>query len=296
MRSFFMREAVQASVVQHRPAEKQERQANIDFILATLADEAKSGAELVVFPEVGITNFFRHGPGGMRDLWETASITLDSPEIEVVRDAARRLNLYTVVGFNERSDTFGVVYNSSALIGPEGVVGVSRKQNFPGVEKLYYTPGPAVKAFDCGLGRVGTVICYDALFPEIARQHFLDGAEMIVFSSSFWRGGARGGVGDPETKRDLWHKLPFVTAVQNQAFVLSANCCGTQDLGGGLGEWERMGLSQIASPASGVLAEAGQTGQEILRATLKRDDLLEARTNYRFLSEVRSRPSGALAV
>ena len=291
-----MLETVQASVVQHRPAEKQDRQANVDFILATLAAEAAQGAELVVFPEVGITNFFRHGPGGARELWETATITLDSPEIEAVRDAARHHNLYTIVGFNERSDTFGVVYNSSALIGPEGVVGVSRKQNFPGIEKLYYTPGPVVETFACDLGRIGTIICYDALFPEIARQHFLNGAEMIVFSSSFWKGGTRGGVGDPETKRQLWQKLPFVTAVQNQAFVLSANCCGTQDLGGGLGEWERMGLSQIASPSSGVLAEAGQTGQEILRARLRRDDLLEARTNYRFLSEVRSRPSGALAV
>lgn len=290
-----MREAVEASVIQHRPGDKNDREGNLDYILSTLAAEAAQGANFVVFPEVCITNFFRHGPDGVRDLWENASITLDSPEIEAVCAAARKHDVYTVVGFNERSETFGVVYNSSALIGPEGVVGVSRKQNFPGIEKLYYTPGPTVDTFACDLGVIGTVICYDALFPEISRAHFLNGAEMIVFSSSFWKGGTRGGVGDPETKRQLWQKLPFVTAVQNQAFVLSANCCGTQDLGGGLGEWERMGLSQIASPASGVLAEAGPTDQQILRATLRREDLLEARTNYRFLSEVRSRPSGVLA-
>lgn len=273
-----------------------ERARNVEFILETLRAEAAGGADLVVFPEVSITNFFSHGPDGVRHLVEAASLTLDAPELAAICDLARELGIHTVVGFNERAPIDGLVYNSSALIGPEGIVGVSRKQNFPGIEKLYYTPGDTVETFTCGLGRIGIVICYDALFPEMARAHFLNGADIIVFSSSFWRGGEKGGVGDPGTKRKIWEDLPFVTAVQNQAFVLSANCCGAHDLGGGLGAWERMGLSQIASPASGVLARAGQQGETILRAALENADLVAARSNYRFLTEVRSRPSGALAV
>ncbi|PLW76587.1 carbon-nitrogen hydrolase family protein [Cohaesibacter celericrescens] len=290
-----MQEAIQASVIQNRPAEKHDRQGNMDFILGTLTEEADQGADLVVFPEVSITNFFQHGLGGALDLWQTAAIDLEADEIRAICDVAQKHNLHTIVGFNERSDTYGVVYNSCALIGPQGVIGISRKQNFPGIEKLYYTPGPKVETFSCALGKIGIVICYDALFPEIARKHFLNGADLIIFASSFWKGGDKGGVGDPETKRELWRSLPFVTAVQNQAFVLSANGCGALELGGGLGVWERMGFSQIASPLTGIMCEAGQDEGMTLRAELYSKELLEARSNYHFMSEVQTRPSGALA-
>ncbi|MGB3338482.1 MAG: carbon-nitrogen hydrolase family protein [Devosia sp.] len=278
-------ETILVSAIQSSPQERENRRANLDYILETLRAEAAGGSQLVVFPEVSLTNFFRHGSGGVKSLWEQLSVEVDGPDIEEIADLVRALGVYTVVGFNERAPILGVVYNSAALIGPEGIVGISRKQNFPGIEKLYYTPGPRLETFDCALGRVGVVICYDTLFPEIARHHFRNGVDILICVSSFWRGGAKGGSGDPVTKAKLWKELPFVTAVQNQAFVVSANCSGTLDLGPSIGEWERLGMSQIVSPHAGVLAFCEHNEPQILRAELKRSELLEARFNYRFLAE-----------
>jgi predicted amidohydrolase len=281
-----MQKDIQVSAVQFCPFLNDSMDKNMEFILTTMAEEAKKGADLVVFPETSITNFFTHGQGGYRHLMEEASISVDGDEIQQLIEAAKTHNQYVVVGFNEKSSVPGVIYNSCALIGPEGVAGVSRKQNFPGIEKLYYTTGPKLETFECALGKIGIIICYDVLFPEIARHHFRNAADVIVFSSSFWVGGSKGGTGDPLTKRQLWKALPLVTAVQNQAFVVSANGSGIMDFGVGTGVWERMGLSQIASPAEGVLAECDHSEEVILRATLKKDALSEARSNYHFFSEL----------
>jgi len=282
-----MLEVVRSCAVQCCPAPNFDRSKNLEFILSTMAAEADKGCHLIVFPETSVTNFFTHGRNGFRELVESSSITLESEEIKAICDQARNLNLFVVVGFNERSSVYGVVYNSAALIGPNGIVGVSRKQNFPGIEKLYYTPGPRLETFSTELGKIGIIICYDVLFPEIARHHFRNAADILVFSSSFWIGGDKGGTGDPVTKRKLWQELPFVTSIQNQAFVISANACGTANLGAG--DWERMGLSQIVSPTDGILAQAGQSEPTTLRAKLEREKLIEARTNYRFFSEIQQK-------
>ncbi|WP_417842062.1 carbon-nitrogen hydrolase family protein [Terasakiella sp.] len=280
-----MQSKVVASAVQHQPVELGSRDENLAFILEQLKVEASNGSNLVVFPEAGLTSFFKHEEGGLKRLWNEGSVDLDGPELTAIADAAKTLGLYTVVGFNERSSTIGTIYNSAALIGPEGIVGVTRKRFLPGIEKLYYTPGTERMTFDSALGRIGIVICYEALFPEIALKHFMQGVEILVVTSSFWSGGTKGGAGDPVTKKKFWENVPTVTAIQNQAFVVSCNACGFLDLGKKVGTWERLGLSQIVSPNNGILVQAGQFAAETIRAELDRNDLIESRSNYPLMAD-----------
>lgn len=280
-----MQSKVVASAVQHQPVELGGKEENLAFIIAQLQAEAAQGSDLVVFPETGLTSFFKHEEGGLRRLWNEGSIDLDGPELSAICEAAKTLGLYTVVGFNERSSIVGTIYNSAALIGPEGIVGVTRKQFLPGIEKLYYTTCNRRETFECALGRIGIVICYETLFPEIALEHFKQGAEILVFTSSFWSGGSKGGAGDPVTKKKFWESVPTVTAIQNQAFVVSCNACGFLDLGNKVGTWERLGLSQIVSPNNGILVQAGQFAAETIRAELHVNDLVEARSNYPLMAD-----------
>ncbi|MES1947562.1 nitrilase/cyanide hydratase and apolipoprotein N-acyltransferase [Salinisphaera sp. C84B14] len=273
------------SVVQHAPGDMGQMEANLVYIEQRLEEEGQRGSELVVFPEMGITSFFRHEPGGYERYWREATIELDGPELGRVADAARAANTHAVVGFAERADTTGVIYNSAALIGPDGLLGVTRKVHLPGLEKLYYTPADSIEVIDSPLGRIGIAICYDVMFPEYFRALSDQGAEIIVFCSSTWRGGAKGGVGIEHVKRDYWAALPMVTAIQNQAFVVGCNACGSLDMGSQAGVWERLGLSQIVAPTGQILATAGERDSEILRAELDREDLIAARTSYRFLTD-----------
>ncbi len=283
-----MKEQVRAVAVQHEPRPLTHREENLAFILETLAEQAAAGAELVVFPEVGITSFFRHEADGFRTYWNEGAIDPDGPELARVCAAAARHGLHVVVGFAERGDCVGKIYNSAALIGPEGLIGISRKIHMPGVEKLYFTPGERVETFDCALGRIGIAICYDTFFPEVTRQHFLQEADILVFSSSIWRGGAKGGAGLEGSKHTLWSGMATMAALQNQAFVVSSNGCGQLDLGAQVGTWERLGLSQIVTPAGEVLAAAGEREPAVIAATLRRAALVESRAAYRFHSDRRA--------
>lgn len=280
-----MRSNVRVSVVQHEPGDMDQRESNVDFIVSQLHALARRGCDLVVFPEVGITSFFRHEPGGLRTYWEKGAISLDGEEMARVLETVKSLGVHAIVGFAERSEVVGVIHNSAALISPDGLVGVARKVHMPGLEKLYYTPGDTVDVFDCELGRIGITICYDAMFPEYFKALSEQSAEIIVLTSSIWRGGNKGGVGVQSLKRDYWAALPMVTAVQNQAFVVSCNACGCLEMGQQVGVWERLGLSQIVAPTGQVLGQAGESDEEIVEAVLAAETLLEARTSYRFLTD-----------
>ncbi|HET8790633.1 MAG TPA: carbon-nitrogen hydrolase family protein [Modicisalibacter sp.] len=280
-----MQQDITVSVIQHTPGDMQQRQENVNYIVSQLELQAQAGSRLIVFPEVGITSFFRHEPGGVKTYWEQGTISLDGEELQRIIKAAHEFDVYTVVGFAERTATTGMIYNSAALIGPDGIVGIARKLHMPGLEKLYYSPGDGVEVFECELGRIGIAICYDAMFPEYFKALSEQGVDIIVLSSSIWRGGKKGGVGLEGVKRDYWKALPMVTAIQNQAFVVACNACGELDMGSQAGVWERLGLSQIVAPTGVVLACAGEIDEETIRATLTLHDLVEARTSYRFLND-----------
>lgn len=280
-----MQQDIEVSVVQHEPEAMDRRSNNVEYILSRFHELAGRGSRLVVFPEVGITSFFRHEPGGLRRYWEQGTVRLDGPELTTITDAARELDAYTVVGFAEQTSVTGIIHNSAALIGPEGIVGITRKLHMPGLEKLYYTPGQVVEVFECGLGRIGIAICYDSMFPEYFKALSDQGADIAVITGSIWAGGEKGGVGVEHLKREYWSALPMVTAIQNQAFVVACSACGNLDMGTQAGTWERLGLSQIVAPTGRRLAWAGGTEEEVIGAVLSTEELAEARTSYRFLAD-----------
>ena len=85
-----------------------------------------------------------------------------------------------VGGFCELGDD-GLVYNSAAVVGPDGVLAVYRKAHLWDAEKLVFTPGDAPPpVVDLPFGRVGLMICYDLEFPEWVRLPALAGADLIA--------------------------------------------------------------------------------------------------------------------
>ncbi|MGM0984997.1 MAG: carbon-nitrogen hydrolase family protein [Pseudomonadota bacterium] len=276
---------VSAIAVQHSPFEMEYREENLDFIISKIRYHAELGADLIVFPEVGITNFFRHEPGGLEKYWIEGAISLQSEEIKKIREVAKTCGVYTVVGFAEKADSIGTIYNTAALIGPKGIEGIARKNYMPGLEKFYYSRGGISEVFDTEVGKIGIVICYDSMFPENFISLSMKGAEIIVITSSIWAGGDKGGVGDKKNKQKYWSVLPVVSAIQSQTFVVSANACGRLNMGADVGTWERLGLSKIVSPTGEVLAEANVEDDVDLKADLKVSSMVKARTSYRFVND-----------
>ena len=118
----------------------------------------------------------------------------------------------------------GVVFNTTCLIGPEGILYKYRKVN-PWIPYEVHAsphdlPGydePLFPVADTPIGRIGCAICYDWLFPEAIRQLAANGAEVLVRVSAYmdpW------GATEP---MNWWTIVNRCRALENLAFVVAAN-------------------------------------------------------------------------
>lgn len=98
------------------------------------------------------------------------SITVPGPEIDILREAARRNHAMVVIGVNERDTQFsrGTLYNSMVYISDMGeLLGVHRKLVPTHAERMIWGAGDGsdLKVFDTNLGRVGGLVCWEHWMP-----------------------------------------------------------------------------------------------------------------------------------
>jgi N-carbamoylputrescine amidase len=134
-----------------------------------------AGARLLVLPECCSTGYC------FEDEREALSFSEElgrGPASELWLELAARHDVHIVAGVVERAG--GAVYNSAALVGPDGVVGAYRKAHLWNREKEIFAAGDlGFPVYDTPLGRIGMHICYDAWFPEAFRLPALAGADIV---------------------------------------------------------------------------------------------------------------------
>lgn len=221
---------------------------NLARILALFREAARQGARLVVFPECAVSGY------GFADLAAgyAAAETIPGPATGALAAVCRETGAYAVVGLLERCGDANV-YNSAALVGPGGVVGVYRKAHLPllGVDR-FTTPGDSgFRVWETAIGRVGMVICYDLRFPEATRVLALDGADIVALPTNW-----------PDGSQNAPQLVTRTRALENRVFLLACNRCGEES-----GFWF-FGHSQITDPGGDVLAEAGD-GEELCYAEIE---------------------------
>jgi N-carbamoylputrescine amidase len=133
---------------------------------------ADDGAEFALFPELLI-----HGHC-TPNTWELAEAVPNGPSTQRIAELAKKYNLFISVGLSEKEND--LVYNTQILVGPDGYIGKQRKIHLSRDEVLFYKGGRELPVFDIGKCKVGTVICYDNLFPELARILALRGADLLL--------------------------------------------------------------------------------------------------------------------
>jgi len=151
--------------------------ANRAAAAAVIGEAARRGAELVVLPELCDSGYVFTGEAEARAL---AAPAADSPTLREWQELAGRYGTTIAGGFCELGDD-GLVYNSAAVVGRDGVLAVYRKAHLWDAEKLVFTPGDAPPpVVGLPFGRVGLMICYDLEFPEWVRLPALAGADLIA--------------------------------------------------------------------------------------------------------------------
>ena len=154
-----------------------EVESNRAVAAAAIAESAGHGAELVVLPELCDSGYVFTGEAEARAL---ATPVARNPTLREWQVLAAQYRTTIVGGFCELGED-GLVYNSAAFVGPDGVIAVYRKAHLWDAEKLVFTPGDAPPpVVDLPFGRAGLMICYDLEFPEWVRLAALAGADLIA--------------------------------------------------------------------------------------------------------------------
>jgi len=133
---------------------------------------ADQGAEFVLFPELHV-----HGHC-TPNTWELAEPVPDGPSTRRIIAMAETHQLFLSVGLCEKQRD--IVYNTQILVGPAGYIGKQRKIHCSRDEVLFYKGGREIPVFDIGKCKIGTIICYDNQFPELARILALRGADVLL--------------------------------------------------------------------------------------------------------------------
>jgi nitrilase len=158
-----------------------------------IAEAARHGASLIVFPEAYIPGFpiwaalrapiYNHQ--FFRALVAQAQ-KLEGAALQKVRIAARRHGMHVSIGFTEGTETsVGCVWNSNALIGPDGSILNRHRKLVPTFyEKLIWSNGDArgLRVTETKLGRLGMLICGENTNP-LARYALMAEGEQVHMSS-----------------------------------------------------------------------------------------------------------------
>jgi predicted amidohydrolase len=221
-----------------------------------LRDAAGQGAMLAVLPELCTISY---DFGTRRDVAGHAE-PMNGPSVTAWHEVARETGMHIVAGFPERD---GVrIFNSAALIGPSGLLGLYRKAHLHSIERDVFDRGDTeFTVWDTPLGHLGILICYDLRFPEAVRVLLLRGAEVLCVPTA-WTDSDRTETSDGHG----WcgpNYLAAGHAYGNRMWVLCADRAGDD------GAVRMLGCSAIFTPSGMVAAGPGATaGDAVLTAKM----------------------------
>jgi formamidase len=215
----------------------------MEKVVRGIAKDWGDSVRLVTFGEYAVTGF---DPSRLEETAEP----IPGPATERLAALARETGYYVCNGsMLERAEDG--LYNTALIFGPDGeLVHHYRKTHpwCPPVGGECVLPGTEFPVTEIpGLGKVGTMICYDAYFPEVARSLVYNGAEIILWNSM--------GI---NPLRDAAIATATTRAVENGCYVVLAAAAGIH-VGIGL-----HGCSRIVDPDGVVISQVGGEAPTIL--------------------------------
>ena len=239
------------------------KQANFAKAGSVLTAARPQRDSLVLLPELFATGFTMNAaplaekPGGETE--------------QFLAGLARELGVF-VLGGVLGAGRQGRGRNLSVVFSPEGreIARYAKMQTFTiGGETAAYEAGNETVLFTWAGFSVAQFICYDLRFPEHFRAATRQGAQLMTVIASW-----------PVARIEHWVVLLRARAIENQAYVVGCNRCGTDP------KLTYNGRSLIFSPRGDVLADAGD-GEKVISADLDLGALQAYRKELPFLADMR---------
>jgi N-carbamoylputrescine amidase len=225
-------------------------EANLAAHVRVAQQAAETGAELICFPELGLTGHWCAG-----EVWAASEPVPDGPSTQRLLALARELKVFISFGLAERDR--GLVYNTQVVVGPDGFIGKQRKLHMSADEYFHFRTGSEIVVLDLGKCRLGIGICYDNMFPEVARIAAVKGAEVYLMPHASrcgtWPRAAKLQARRIAALKAVWRKCYAARAYDNGMFVVTNNQAGHA---GDDPETNHAGGILIFDPGGEVIAES----------------------------------------
>jgi len=194
-------------------------------------------ADLVVLPELFATGYFFES----RDELVARAEAEDGPTFSGLRALSSEFGAALIGTIAERAGEH--IYNTCYAFSGGEIVGKYRKVHLFDREKELFAVGDMpFPVIELKGARVGLMICFDWIFPEVARVLTLEGAQILCHPSNL--------------------VLPYCPAamvtrcIENRVFAITANRVGVERTNDT--EMEFIGMSEVVAPSGEILARAGK--------------------------------------
>lgn len=253
-------------------------QANLDTHLAYIAQAVAQQVDVLVFPEMSLAGY------RLRDLVPAVAIrpTPDHPILAPLLEATRQHPIDLVVGFPE-VDRRERHFISAAYLAAGRLVHIHRKVYLPTYglfeDSRYFAAGDQVGAFETRFGRFGLLICEDFWHLSPPYLLWLDGADVLIFTSA---SPARGVGEGKKLGSTRWvEQINEVYASAFTNFVVHCNRVGFED---GLHFW---GGSAVYGPDGVCLVQGVYHDEALITAELDLRHLRRTRARLPLLRDER---------
>lgn len=254
-------------------------QANIEKADKLVREAAKSGAQIILLPELFERPYFCQER--RYEYYEFAKTAEENDAVRHFSKTAKELSVVIPVSFYEKDGNR--LFNSVAVIDADGNnLGIYRKTHIPDdhyyQEKFYFVPGDTgFRVFSTAYGKIGVGICWDQWFPETARAMAVKGAELLFYPTAIGS--------EPILECDSmphWRRAMQGHAASNLIPVVAANRIGTENVlpceenGGQKSALTFYGSSFITEQTGEIIAQADREHEQVILATF---DLAELEKN-----------------
>jgi predicted amidohydrolase len=238
---------------------------------------ASSEAQIIVFPEDFVV-----GPL----LGKNKFADYDGRYFKHFQQLASKYTIDVVAGSIPEGTQRGL-FNTACYIDSKGnILGKYRKVNLWIPERDYNTPGNEVCVFQTQFGKVGLIICWDLMFPEIFRAMLRKGVE-IVICPSYWciEDAGEGMKYDGNSEIKLVNSLCVTRAFENEIILVYANAAGHLQYQGNTGTL--IGQSQVTIPFKGAVGLMEHNDEEMRYFVVNTDILHDAEKVYKIREDLK---------
>jgi len=245
------------AAVQFRP-QFGDIQANINRALSMMEDVK---ADLFILPELCFSGYTFTSKEEALELSESA---IESFTLNQIKSFSSKKNAGIIYGFPEKEGNN--LYNSCSFVLPDGNVHLYRKLHLYYYEKEWFRPGNLpLNVFDYNGGKIGMMICFDWIFPEVCRTLAFRGAQLICHPANL--------------VMSFCQQSMVTRCLENGVFSVTANRIGTEKRGEF--EFKFTGASRIVSPKGEVLYGGSIDKEEIGVADINFEESNNKKVNFK---------------